>query len=143
MFLFKSKTVENEQVKDDERKEEKEEEEEVKPSLFQNFSFFHPPSFTPEDVAIMVNLISGVTRRGALTIDEIKVISPLYQKLCRVVSNEKSWFITEEYELEDSLSGAQTSPEVSEDEDASSVKSAGPRSGRGGKKKKKNNRKKR
>lgn len=137
MFLFKSKTQSDENVEAQEVKEQ------ATQTTEPSFAFFQTPSFTPEEVAIMVNLISGVTRRGALTIDEINVITPLYQKLCRVVKNEQSWFITEEFELEDEES-AQTSPEVSEDEgDACSVKSAGPRTGRGGKKKNKKNRKRR
>lgn len=147
MFLFKSKPVEEkegENVVEQKEAEQKAADKASNKGLFDKFSFFQPPSLTPEEVAILVNLISGVTRRGALTIEEIRVISPLYQKLCRVITNNESWFVTEEFELEDdNPSGAQTSPEVSEDEDSCSVKSTGPRSGRGGKKKKKNNRKRR
>lgn len=142
MFLFKSKTQSDENVAEQEVKDQATQTKAVE-SAEPSFAFFQAPSFTPEEVAIMVNLISGATRRGALTIDEINVITPLYQKLCRVVKNEQSWFITEEFEVEDE-ENAQTSPDVSEDDgDADSVKSAGPRTGRGGKKKNKKNRKRR
>lgn len=66
------------------------------PSVYTSFS---PPVFLPDDVVVMVNAFTGVISRGVFSVDELRVVLPVVDKLTSCVRSQPDWFNFTEREV--------------------------------------------
>ena len=72
------------------------------------YTSFSPPVLLPGDVAVLVNALTGVVSRGVFSVEELRVVLPVVDKLNDCVRLQPDWFNFSEREVytEDVVSDA-------------------------------------